>query len=165
MWDQKTGINVSALEESERFSGSASNHQSIQDKKIIDSCGEDSGFLSGQNLYSSDSIEDSHSEVIAAAPVIEEKFRDSGAIVADDDDDEQEDITKDTKQEPMIVQSGVDVGLSEWFSGMNIYNSNNLSDSRKNNVQEVPKYQKPSKTTLNRSLVETCYSQDSDGDT
>lgn len=167
MWDQKSGINVSAPEGSERISGSGANHQSIQDKKIFESSGGDSGFLSGpQNLYSSESIDSSDRIDQNIAPVID-KFQDSGAILADDDDDEQEDNTKDNKQEPMIFQSSVDVGLSEWFCELNLKNSslplNNLSSSRKS--PEEAKYSKLSKQFSNRPLWEICYVQDADGDT
>lgn len=166
MWDQKSGINVSALEGSERISGSGPNHQLIPDKKIFESSEEDSGFLSGpQNLYSSENIDSQHfdSKHIDShridAEIVPDKFRDSGAIIADDED-EPEDNTK----EPMIFQSSVDVGLSEWFCELNLKNSslplNNLSNSRKS--QEEPKL---AKQFSNRPLWEICYVQDADGDT
>lgn len=152
--DQKTGINVSAIEGSERISGSGSNHQSIQDKNIFESFGEDSGVFSGpQNLYSSESI-DSHSDVVPNT--------DSRAIVGDEEKD-----TKDTKSSSMILDSGVDVGLSEWFCELNLKNStlplNNLGSCRK--TVEEPKYSKISKLLENRPLWEICYVQDADGDT
>lgn len=163
MWDQKSGINVSALDGSDR---SGSNHQSIQDKKLFESSGSDSGFLSGpQTLYSSESI-DSHPDI--AGPEKIDTFRDSGAIVTDDDDNnDRNENTKDKKQESMIFQSGVDVGLSEWFCELNLKNSslplNNLSTSRKG-VDE-PKFSKFPKQLPNRPLLEICYVQDADGDT
>lgn len=167
MYDQKTGINVSAIQGSERIRGSDSNRPTIDDKKIFESSGgDDSGFLSGQNLFSSESIdtEDIADTVPAAVPDTD-NYRDSGAIVADDDDEEREDNTKDTKQGPMILPNGVDVGLSEWFCGLNLKNSsvpyNNLSSSRK--AQEEQKYSTFSKP--NRPLWELCYRQDDDGDT
>lgn len=164
MWDQKTGINVSAIEGSERISGSGSNNQPIDDKKIFESFGEDSGFLSGpQNLYSSESI-DTHSDV---GPDITPKYRDSGAIDGNEDDDDDKDNTKDTKSSSMILDSGVDVGLSEWFCELNLKNStlplNNLGSCRK--TVDEPKYSKISKLLENRPLWEICYVQDADGDT
>lgn len=176
MCDQKSGINVSALEGSERISGSGLNHQSIPDKKIFESSEEDSGFLSGpQNLYSSESLDSQHfdsqhfdsqqfdSKNIGSlridAEVVHDEFRDSGAIIPDDED-EPEDNTK----EPMIFKRSVDVGLSEWFCKLNFQNSslplNNLSNSRKS--QEEPKL---AKQFSSRPLWEICYVQDADGDT
>lgn len=167
MYDQKTGINVSANQGSEQIRRSDSNHPSIDDKKIFESSGgDDSGFLSGQNLFSSESIdtEDIADTVPVAVPDTD-NYRDSGAIVADDD--EREDNTKDTKQGSMILPNGVDVGLSEWFCGLNLKNSsvpyNNLSSSRK--TQEEPKYSSFSNKLPNRPLWELCYRQDDDGDT
>lgn len=161
MWDQKTGINFAALEGSERISGidRAAGVNNLQDKKDFESSGDDSGFLSGpQNLYSSESI-DTHSDHII--PDIE-KFQDSGAIDADEDN------TKDTKPSSMILDSGVDIGLSEWFCELNLKNStsqlNNLGGCRKT-VLEEPKYSKITKLLESRPLWEICYIQDEDGDT
>lgn len=160
MWDQKTGINVSAIDGSERITGTGSNRQLLQDKKHFESTGEDSGFLSSSQIYSSESNHP-QSEI---EPDIE-KFRDSGAI---EEDDEQGDNTKDTKQDSMILDSGVDVGLSEWFCELNLTNStlplNNLGGCRKT-VLEEPKFAKISKLLQNRQLWEICYVQDADGDT
>lgn len=169
MWDQESGINVSALDGTRRIGGSAS----IEDKKIFESSGGDSGFLSGpQTLYSSESIDsehhqshDSHQSHSDIVPDKSEPFRDSGAIVGDFDD--EQDDTKDTKQDPMIFKSGVDVGLSEWFCELKIKNSsaptNNLSGYQETSVEE-PKVSK-FKGLTSRQLFEICYVQDADGDT
>lgn len=163
MWNQKSEKNISVLEGSEHISGSdrgTASHPSIQDKKVFESSGQDSGFLSGpQNLYSSEDI-DTHLDDL---PDIE-KFRDSGAI----DEDDEDSHTKDTKQTSMILDSGVDVGLSEWFCGLNLKNAsqplNNLGGCRQT-VLEEPKYPKISKLLQTTPLWEICYFQDEDGDT
>lgn len=144
MWDQKTGINVSAHE--------ASSQQ--QDKnKLFESTGEDSGFHSGpQHLYSSEIIDSGIGHTVDTP--VTENFQDSGAIIEDN---------QDRKQESMIVQSGVDFGLSEWFCDLSLNNStNNLSSCRQS--AEETKYSK-SKPFSNRPLWELCYVQDADGDT
>ncbi|KAG4066794.1 hypothetical protein HA402_012861 [Bradysia odoriphaga] len=157
MWDQRRSINVSAPEGSERISGS--NLSPIQDKKIFESSGGDSGFLSGpQN--SSDSLD---SEIYSHKSILPDsnKFQDSGAIVGDDEEEDEQADTKD----PMIFRSGIDVGLSEWMCDLNLKDStiNNLSSSRK--TAEEAKPTKLSKQLPNRQLWEICYVQDADGDT
>lgn len=168
MWDQKTGLNISARE-GERMSGP--NHQAIDDKKIFESTGEDSGFLSGpQNLYSSESL-DSHSDIVPneqedkqQEPMVQDKQilestgADSGFLSG------QIDNTKDNQGETMLFRDSIDGNMSEWFVGLNLKNSsvpfNNLG-STQNTGGEAPYSKKLSK----RALWEICYVQDADGDT
>lgn len=163
MWDQKTGINVSAPEGSDRIIGSGgSNNQSISDKKVFESTGEDSGFISSQNiiLLSSDSVSDSHLDAVSNKEF--EDLRDSGAILSEEYiDDDRQDYTKDKKQEqPMILQNVVDSGVTEWFCGLNLKDSSlPLNDLGSKSAPESP--EELSKT----SLMRICYTQDADGDT
>ncbi|KAJ6647792.1 NF-kappa-B inhibitor cactus [Pseudolycoriella hygida] len=167
MWNQQSAMNVSALEGSERISGSELNCHLLQDKKLFESSGEDSGFLSGpQNLYSSESI-DLQSNVLL--PDID-NFGDSGAIP--DIEDEQQDNTKDPK-EKMIFRSGIDANMSEWLCKLNLKDSetpmNNLNNCGKQ-LHTQAKDQEQNRSILpqryaGRPLWQTCYLQDADGDT
>lgn len=150
MWDQRAPINVS--EGSERISGS--NLSSLQDKKIFESSGGDSGFISGPQNSSDclDSETDIREDTDAPPKQTVDNFEEDSGVFG----------TKETTQDSMIFRQGdIDVGLSEWMCKVNLKDStvNDLNSSRK--TVEEPK---PTKITK-QLLWEICYVQDADGDT
>lgn len=183
MWDHKSGNSISAIEEANK-SGST---ELQQDKKFPfqSSEGQDSGFLSGQNLSSSDidydieEIKETNikAEIVVTAKQIDKSYTDSGAIDDDYEDDCQETaaavLAKDNlkqQSQKMIIDSGVDLGLEEWFCGLNLKNSNqqlnNLGSAcRLKEQQQQQKYPRITKKLQQIPLWQMCYVQDDDGDT
>lgn len=182
MWDHKSANTISALD---KETDNTLPNSGLQDKKIFQSEGQDSGFLSGQNLSSSDidydiddikeiNTTDTTSSSLAtninSNKQQQQSYTDSGAI-DDDYDNNSCDLAKDSKQQQsqkMIIDSGVDLGLEEWFCGLNIKNSNQQSNNlgkpcRK--TKEEPKFAKITKKLQTVPLWQMCYVQDDDGDT
>lgn len=184
MWNQNSGKPISVLGESEPKGDSIVQHPP-NDKQLFESSGQDSGFLSGpQNTFLSDD------DIIVDASELPlssvggggnqhsknnnvTSYTDSGAIDDDFDDVDKNDnkITKDsskTSDATMILDSGVDLGLEEWFCGLNLKNTsqplNNLGNCRKNMLEE-DKFPRITKQLQHTPLWEICYIQDDDGDT
>ena len=166
MWDhqQKTGGGATL------DGGSEINKQDTK----FESSEQDSGFLSGpQNFYSSSELNSS------SASIGDRKYIDSGAIDVDNDDDDDNHTnshsTKDNnkqQEDQMILDSGVDLGLEEWFCGLNIKNSpqsiNNLGKNCKKAAIEEQQQQSSQKLTKQLEqlpLWQICYYQDEEGDT
>lgn len=150
MWDQRAPINVS--EGSERISGS--NLSSLQDKKIFESSGGDSGFISGPQNSSDclDSETDIREDTDVPPKQTVNNFEEDSGVFA---------TTETTKDSMILEQGNIDSNLAEWMVRVNLKDStvNDLSSSRK--TVEEPK---PTKITK-QLLWEICYVQDADGDT
>lgn len=161
-------------------------------KGQFESSQQDSGFLSGpQNNFSSSEIFDDditdqpsigggNNPNIApkSSNLVTSSYTDSGAI-EDFDVDEQElsHTAKDSRSQTqitsqnniMLLDSGVDRGLEEWFCGLNLKNStqplNNLGSSCRKAMLDAQHFPKISKKLQQTKLWEICYIQDDDGDT
>lgn len=182
MWDQKSGKSNTIIDGPDQ-------------KSHFESSQQDSGFLSGpQNIFSSSEIYDDDitdkpsigggGNCTNIAPkssnLVTSSYTDSGAIedfVDEEDDQELSNSAKDIRSKTqitsqsnnMILDSGVDLGLEEWFCGLNLKNStqplNNLGSSCRKAMLDAQRFPKFSKKLQQTPLWEICYIQDDDGDT
>lgn len=179
MWNQKSGKSNTIIDGSDQ-------------KGQYESSQQDSGFLSGeQNIFSSsenydDDITDQPSigggictNLAPKSNNLESSYTDSGAIedFYDEDDQELSNTAKDCRSttqitsqtDKMILDSGVDLGLEEWFCNLNLKNSNqplnNLGSSCRDPMIDAQRFPKFSKKLQQTQLWQICYFQDDDGDT
>lgn len=176
MWEQKSGKSNTIIDGTDQ-------------KSQFESSQQDSGFLSGpQNIFSSSEIYDDDitdkpsiggGNCTNIAPkssnLVTSSYTDSGAIEDFVDEDDQElsntakDIRSTSQSNDMILDSGVDLGLEEWFCGLNLKNStqplNNLGSSCRKAMLDAQRFPKISKKLQQTPLWEICYIQDDDGDT
>lgn len=191
MWDQNSSNDSQSISVSGTAGTTTTTTAAGDNKQIFQSnLDQDSGFLSGpiSNQFSSEIDDDaditdptpppSHQQQQQQPPrKAQESYTDSGAI---DDfiDDEDDGDKKQEQSHKMILDSGVDLGLEEWFCCMNLKNStqplNNLGATANTYhkamleaaavQQRFPKIS--SKLQQQQTpLWEICYIQDDDGDT
>lgn len=154
MWNPSTGADESRKDVS--ISEGKNNLSGTSDKNVEGTFSEkgevesqqDSGFLSGPQLSSyidseeiiPDKQEDKSSNQAASSKTSQSKnsILDSGCLEGEEDDESaQETDSKPQKSstDPMILDSGIDSGFTEWFCKLSLKNSsqplNNLGTSTK----------------------------------
>lgn len=188
MWDQKSSTDSQSISVSGRSAAAAAEDNKKQFQSNIN---QDSGFLSGpiSSQFSSEIDDDQQRnddvdisddppqpKKVEASAAKQARYSDSGAI-----DDFIDDEAEEDEEKKMILDSGVDSGLEQWFCCMNLKNSteplNNLGAASAATChkamleaaamqQRFPKISAKLQHQLQQQpLWEICYIQDNDGDT